>query len=193
MSHQVISFWRPIDPNGFLGQWYESQFDLRAEDINKFPFEITKLNIFRDYKISVLKKLCNNVFLNVEQFMMMGKAALFNDREIFQKMKGTPSPKTLKALGRKVKNFDEERWKRYSQDLVIIGNYLKFNKIPELKELILSTENKILVEGSPYDKIWGVGIRFDHKNINDPLKWKGQNKLGKSLMYVRSILYAQQV
>lgn len=184
----VISFWRPTDPHGEFGQWYVSNFTLSVEIMNLFPLEIQNLNLITE-KPHVLNKLCEQqIFNTAEKFMMMGKASLFEDDEIFDKMKIINDPARLKMLGRKVSDFDQDLWELYCMDIVKIGNYLKFSQKNTLKQKLLNTKKSVLVEGSPMDKVWGVGLRYDDPKINDPTKWKGTNYLGKCLMYVREIL-----
>lgn len=71
---------------------------------------------------------------------------------------------------------------------VYTGNLLKFSQNEELKQKLLDTENKILVEASPYDKIWGIGLSVSDKDFYNPILWKGENLLGKILMKVRNTL-----
>jgi ribA/ribD-fused uncharacterized protein len=118
----------------------------------------------------------------------MGKAALFRDDATFRKMGADDSPKNQKALGRSVNNFDGDTWDKYCRDIVKMGNYLKFSQNGDLKKYIRDTGESLLVEGSPLDKIWGVGMRFDDPNINDERNWKGTNYLGECLMFVRAIV-----
>lgn len=185
---QFITFWRPTDQYAWLGQWYKSDFYLTPEIIEEFPKEIMSLDLFND-KYDTLEKLLQQESYNTaEKFMMMGKAALFGDDVIFEKMSSTISPSEHKSLGQKVKNFDENIWKMYSRDIVKIGNYLKFSQNTDLKDKLLGTHSAELVEGSPCDRIWGVGMRFDNPLINDKSNWKGLNYLGECIMYVRDIL-----
>lgn len=94
-----------------------------------------------------------------------------------------PGPKAIKALGRKVPNFDEEVWKKERSRIVVQGNYYKFTQNPDLKAQLLETGDRELVEASPLDRIWGVG--FGAKNVPARrAKW-GLNLLGKALMEVR--------
>ena len=180
-----IAFWRPDDPYNYMGQWYVSDFKFNNDDIINLPNYITSLSLYTN-KINVVNKLGSNIIYNsAEKFMMMGKAALFDDDFIFNKMLNTDSPKTQKALGRKVKNFDEHTWNAYNKDIVILGNYLKFSQNEILKNNLESTKSKVLIEGSPLDKIWGVGLRFDDPDIQYKNKWKGTNYLGECLEYVR--------
>lgn len=183
----MITFWRPSDQNGYLGQWYESKFILDKKIVKKFPNDIKELDLCNDKKY-VLKDMYDIEFTTAEKFMMMGKASLFKDYTIFDKMCNTDNPKDLKNLGRKVKNFDVNVWNFYSTDIVIIGNYLKFTQNRTLMKLLIETDKEKLVEGSPFDRIWGVGLRFDNPDIYDKSNWKGENLLGKCLMKVRRIV-----
>lgn len=183
----MITFWRPIDQNAYLGQWYESEFTMDKKIIKEFPIDIKELDLYVD-KQYVLNKMCNIDFTTAEQFMMIGKAALFKDDDVFDLMYKADNPKKLRELGRKVKDFDVDDWNCYRTDIVIIGNYLKFSQNNKLKKKLIATKKETLVEGSPTDKIWGVGMKFDNVLIYDKKNWKGQNLLGKCLMKVRKIL-----
>jgi len=126
------------------------------------------------------------VFNNTEQYMMAHKALLFGDAIIFLEIMDTSSPFTIKKLGRNIKKFDPKIWNDHKFNIVVEGNRLKFNQNPELMDVLLKTGNKTIVEASPYDKIWGIGITAE-KAINIPEnKWPGQNLLGHALMVVRS-------
>lgn len=121
----------------------------------------------------------------MEQFMMAKKAELFGDKEICSQILDCSEPKKIKALGRKVKNFDETIWNEVKYSIVLNGNYFKFTQNPELREFLLDTGDSILAEASPYDGIWGIKMRDTDENIFNPLKWKGENLLGFALMEVR--------
>lgn len=127
-------------------------------------------------------------FQYAEQFMMAKKAELFNDIETLNKIMTASDPRTIKKLGREVKNFDPEVWNEKKFEIVVQGNLAKFSQDPELQDFILSTGNKILVEASPYDKIWGIGLDEKSTDAISPERWKGQNLLGFALMKVRSII-----
>ena len=120
--------------------------------------------------------------------MMAGKARLFNDTEILEEIMDISSPKEVKALGRKIRNFDEHQWAEHRYKIVKQGNYLKFSQNADLKEFLLSTNNKIIAEASPYDAIWGIGLKKEHPDSIYPEKWKGLNLLGFALMEVRDEL-----
>ncbi len=123
-----------------------------------------------------------------EQYMMAEKARVFNDAEILAKILASSTPKDIKALGREVKNFDGKKWSAVSKDIVVKGNLHKFAQNMELFKFLHDTGNKVLVEASPYDTIWGIGMRKSEDGITNPHNWKGLNKLGFALMEVRDLL-----
>jgi ribA/ribD-fused uncharacterized protein len=123
------------------------------------------------------------IFMCCEQFMMYNKAILFGDIKIANKILQETSPKKIKSLGRKVCNFDENIWNENKEKIVFKGNFLKFTQNENLKRILIETQNKMLIEASPYDKIWGIGISKTQA-ING-VKWKGLNLLGNILMDVR--------
>ena len=120
--------------------------------------------------------------------MMEQKALLFGNVEIAQKIMETEDPSVHKALGREIVGFVEEIWNQHKYQFVLNANMAKFSQNEPLKEFILSTGSKILVEASPYDKIWGIGMRASDENITNPSLWQGQNLLGIALMEVRETL-----
>jgi ribA/ribD-fused uncharacterized protein len=123
-----------------------------------------------------------------EHWMMVAKAKLFGDLEILEKMLTTSSPADVKKLGRKVKNFEPILWETHKYNIVVEGNLHKFSQHPVLKRFLLNTAENILVEASPLDTIWGIGMAADHPEINDPSSWRGENLLGYALMEVRDKL-----
>ena len=116
---------------------------------------------------------------------MAHKAHLFSpdDTTTFDRIMASTSPAEQKALGQKVPNFDEDIWVAHRFEIVKWGNYLKFSQNKELKELLLGTGERELVEASPRDKIWGVG--FAAKNAEENRARWGQNLLGLALMAAR--------
>lgn len=127
-------------------------------------------------------------YKTAEHYMMAQKAKLFQDGEIFQKILQTETPDQAKALGRKVQNYDEELWKTKRFDIVVQGNLAKFSQHKDLKDFLLSTKNKVLVEASPVDRVWGIGLPADHADAMNPEVWQGLNLLGFALMEVRKQL-----
>lgn len=123
-----------------------------------------------------------------EHYMMAEKAKLFQDDNIFQQIIASKHPNDAKKLGRKVKGYDDTVWLKYRFDIVVVGNLAKFSQHTELKNFLLDTQQRILVEASPVDKIWGIGLSQDDPRANDPRQWQGLNLLGFALMQVRSQL-----
>ncbi|GAB2841073.1 NADAR family protein [Ferruginibacter profundus] len=117
-----------------------------------------------------------------EHWMMAQKALLFKDEEQYQNIISTDSPAKAKKLGRLVKNFEGELWGAKAFAFVVEGNLHKFSQHENLKQFLLHTGNRVIVEASPFDKIWGIGTKTHEA---DPLKWKGVNLLGFALMEVR--------
>ncbi|WP_419494349.1 NADAR family protein [Chryseobacterium bernardetii] len=128
------------------------------------------------------------VYKTAEHYMMAGKARLFNDAEILEKILQASTPNQVKALGRKVKNFDPNVWNEHKYEIVKQGNLLKFSQNNKYKDFLLSTGDKILVEASPYDAIWGIGMLETDPRAENPLLWNGENLLGFALMEVRDEL-----
>jgi ribA/ribD-fused uncharacterized protein len=131
-----------------------------------------------------------NTFGCAEQFMMHGKAVLFGDAEIAAKILAADQPRTHKALGRQVRNFDDAMWKREREAIVMAGNRAKFTQNPELRDKLLATRGTTLVEASPRDRIWGIGLAATDPRALDAKQWRGQNLLGKILTALREELLA---
>lgn len=129
-------------------------------------------------------------FTCAEQYMMHGKAKLFDDAETGAQILAADHPREHKALGRKVKRFDDAVWKRERERIVKAGNRAKFTQNADLLQLLLDTRGTTLVEASPYDKIWGIGLAATDPRAQDPATWKGQNLLGKILTELRDELAA---
>lgn len=121
----------------------------------------------------------------MEQYMMAEKAKLFNDKVVLQEIMNSTDPRKIKALGRKVRDFDEEIWNSRKYSIVLRGSYQKFIQDKKMREFLLSTEKKVLVEASPYDQIWGIGMSANDPEVSNPLSWGGENLLGFALMEVR--------
>jgi ribA/ribD-fused uncharacterized protein len=126
-----------------------------------------------------------------EQFMMAEKARLFGDEATRARILATDSPREHKALGRTVAHFDTATWQDACLDIVVRGNLAKFGQNPEMRAALLATGDKLLVEASPLDRIWGVGLRADDPRIHDRSQWPGRNLLGEALMRVRAELRDQ--
>lgn len=130
-------------------------------------------------------------FSSAEQYMMWGKATTFDDARSAQVILGATNPSKIKKLGRGVTGFDAQEWARVSHGIVYRANLAKFGQNEELRDYLLSTKDRILVEASPVDKIWGAGISAEDERIGKPSQWPGTNKLGFILMAVRAKLAAE--
>ena len=125
-------------------------------------------------------------FKNSEQAFMWYKAQVFSDVETMELIQKESNPKLVKALGRQVKNFNDAMWNELRFDKMVYVNELKFSQNPYYGQILKNTGTRILVEASPYDKIWGVGLLETDPLIYDEKNWKGLNLLGKALIEVRS-------
>ncbi len=133
-------------------------------------------------------KIAEFAYPTAEHWMMASKARLFADNESLQQILESADPKTAKALGRQVKNFDDKIWKENCLRLVTEGNLAKFSQNEALCAFLLNTEDQVLVEASPYDRIWGIGLAAADEKAKHPATWQGQNLLGFALMDVRAAL-----
>jgi len=162
LSHEgreMILFFQPDGPSGFLSQFYPSPFT--------------------DAEIGT-------TFSCAEQYMMACKAQLMNDSKSFDKILVTSSPRELKRLGSRVFRFDSKLWDSAKGDIVHRANLLKFNSTPLLTQALLETGDAYLAEASPTDRVWGIGLDAASARLGMP--WKGENLLGKILMTVRASL-----
>lgn len=164
-KQKQISFWghhpkaEGIIDQTCLSQWYKAEFQIGVERYS-----------------------C------MEQYMMAQKAKLFGDKETLEKIMCAEEQAVIKQLGREVKRFDSKIWDLFKLPIVMTGNYYKFAQITELRHYLLGTGDAWLVEASPYDRIWGIGLGADDKNVDNPNVWKGSNLLGFALMEVRDEL-----
>lgn len=129
-----------------------------------------------------------NRYLTAEHFMMAEKSRLFEDQEATQKVVLAKTPGEAKRIGREVKGFDEEIWLQHRFDIVVKANLVKFSQNSDLKNYLLNTGERVLVEASPVDSIWGVGLAADDPLVESPESWQGLNLLGFALMEVREQL-----
>lgn len=130
-------------------------------------------------------------YRTAEHFMMAEKARLF-DGCLLEHILEAKTPAEAKKLGRQVKNFENSIWESKRFEIVVQANLLKFGQNEALKAFLLATGDRILVEASPVDKIWGIGMAVNHPEVENPSKWEGLNLLGYALMEVRSQLAAKE-
>jgi ribA/ribD-fused uncharacterized protein len=122
-----------------------------------------------------------------EQYMMAMKAKHFGDKESLSKIMAAENPAVQKAIGRQVKNFNAKEWSRVARSYVLRGTKAKFDAHPVMKEALLSTGERMIVEASPTDCIWGIGLPLQSRDIFDLNKWRGSNWLGLCIMEVRKM------
>ncbi len=156
---KIICFHSPDEDNGYLSNWYLSDF------------------------------IVNGVsFSSMEQFMMYRKAVCFNDETVAEQILSTSDVAKIKALGRRVSNYDESMWNGIRQITVYEGLLAKFSQNEDLKAKIKATGNAILAECAVKDRIWGIGLSMKNPDRFNKAKWNGQNLLGYALMMVRERL-----
>ncbi|GCB45675.1 hypothetical protein SNL152K_2966 [Streptomyces sp. NL15-2K] len=127
-------------------------------------------------------------YATAEHWMMAGKARLFEDPEAERRVLAAEHPAEAKKAGRLVRGFDEAIWERERFGLVVEGSVHKFAAHDELREFLLNTGDRVLVEASPVDRVWGIGLAADDEAAQDPERWRGPNLLGFALMEARDRL-----
>lgn len=153
---KVICFHNPEEENGYLSNWYLSDFTVG--DVR---------------------------YTSLEQYMMHQKALRFRDENITAQILATDDVAHIKELGRMVSGYDNHVWNGMRQVIVYEGLLAKFTQNEELKRVLLDTGDAVLAEAAVNDLIWGIGLSMkDPKRLN-PREWKGQNLMGYALMLVR--------
>lgn len=153
---RIICFHNPDEENGFLSNWYLSDFEIN-----------------------------NITFSSMEQYMMYQKAICFHDQKSASQISKTNDVAEIKALGRLVSGYDDHYWNGVRQIIVYEGLRAKFSQNETLKKLLTDTDDAILAECAVKDKIWGIGLSMHHQDRFDRSKWQGRNLLGYALMCVR--------
>lgn len=124
-------------------------------------------------------------YATAEHWMMASKARLFGDGDALAQVLGPTTPAEAKAIGRTVKDYDDDAWSRARFSAVLQGNVAKFGAHADLRAFLVGTGTKVLVEASPRDCIWGIGMGASNDSASIPAKWRGQNLLGFALMEAR--------
>lgn len=127
-------------------------------------------------------------YATAEHWMMASKARLFGDAEAERKAIEARSPGAAKTAGRLVRGFDDAIWERERFAIVRSGSVHKFGQNAALRDFLLATGDRVLVEASPRDRIWGIGLAVDDERAQDPARWRGLNLLGFALMEAREEL-----
>ena len=123
---------------------------------------------------------------------MYGKAVLFGDRARAASILSAATPKEMKALGRAVEGFDPDVWELFRAGIVTTGSYAKYTQNPNLCTTLMATRGTTLVEASPYDKVWGIGLAENDPRSRDRSQWRGLNLLGQVLTRVREAIAFEQ-
>lgn len=129
-------------------------------------------------------------YATAEHFMMAAKARCFDDTAALGRILAAASPKEAKRIGRTVRGYDDAVWAARRFDAVVMGNTAKFSSTPRLRSFLLETGDDVLVEASPVDRVWGIGLAWDAPAACRPREWRGQNLLGFALMAARDRLRA---
>ncbi len=127
-------------------------------------------------------------YATAEHCMMAEKARLFGDHRAYAQILAASHPEVAKKLGRTVQGFEEQRWVQQRDAIVVQGNMAKFGQHAALRRFLVQTGERILVEASPVDRVWGIGLAADAPAATRPAQWRGLNLLGFALMQVRAHL-----
>ena len=130
-------------------------------------------------------------YLTAEHYMMAEKARFFRDLETRDKIIKAPHPGAAKKLGRQVRGFDEMQWRAARFEIVVRANREKFSQNDPIRAFLLGTKARVLVEASPVDRVWGIGLAADDDGASRPEQWRGLNLLGFALMEVREQLQGE--
>jgi len=155
----------------------------------RVPGQIDKSCLSNWYPASF--EVDGQAYPSVEHYMMASKARLFGDQAREHQVLKASSPGEAKSIGRKVRGFEEETWRKHRFQIVTDGCVAKFLQNLDLKEFLLTTGSRVLVEASPVDRIWGIGMASDDPNSLKPSHWRGENLLGFALMQARTRLNEQ--
>ena len=155
-----------------------------AAEANKEKFTFFWAGTFSQWAASPFK-IDGVAFNTAEQYMMYKKALLFHDYKQAGKIMETSNPRSQKQLGKEVMGFEKARWERYCKGYVYDASYAKFTQNPKMLQELLDTEGTSLVEASPEDKIWGIGLTADNPKAMSRDTWNGTNWLGEVLNAVR--------
>lgn len=160
-ARSYVFFWKPSEPLGYLGNWYPAAFEANGV-----------------------------LYPTSEHYMMYAKAMLMGDESVAAQILASPDPGVVKKLGQTVSPWNEALWIENRNRIMFEACLAKFSAHADLRASLLATGNAVLVEASPFDRIWGIGMGASHRDAENPAKWKGMNLLGEALMKVRDRLAA---
>lgn len=182
-TDKFVIFW-----GGIFSNWAMTPFDGRSA-YPEFRRMLDDLGIAGQPEgIEITNRLRGKRYESGEQWMMSCKAWLMGDLETLKAIHDIRNPKEAKALGRRIKPFDAKLWEKAGEAAVIAGSIAKFTSSERMRQEILDTGDLMLVEGSPFDSLWGIGIDWREKAAEDPAQWKGRNLLGKCLVAAREVI-----
>ncbi|MQY27756.1 NADAR family protein [Nocardia aurantia] len=127
-------------------------------------------------------------FRTAEHYMMWRKAILFGDTASADRVLNAEHPREVKSLGRQISGFDDILWQAHRFEIVVAGSAAKFAQHEDLRQYLTDTGDRVLVEASPVDRIWGIGLAADDPRAAEPTRWEGLNLLGFALMEARAAL-----
>ena len=127
-------------------------------------------------------------YLTAEHWMMAEKARLFRDEEALARVLVAKTPAEAKKIGREVRDYDDVAWGKTRLEAVVRGNVAKFGAHDDLRAFLLATKQRVIVEASPRDRIWGIGMGASNPDARLPARWRGRNLLGFALMEARERL-----
>lgn len=114
-------------------------------------------------------------YRTAEHFMMAGKARLFEDLEALNRILNAKTPGEAKGIGREVRGFSPEMWEAECLSIVTNGSIAKFSSSAELRAYLLGSKDRVLVEASPRDRIWGIGMGRNNPLVERPSQWRGRS------------------
>ena len=173
-------------------QKLEELLAMESSEINK-NFTFFWKGPLSQWSYSPFRDNTGKIFSCAEQYMMYCKALLFGDTETAEHIMRTPTPREMQALGRRVFGFAQKIWDEKCEKFVYEGNCLKFRQNPKHREELFKTAGTTLVEASPIDRIWGIGLNEEIAKVTSPEKWQGKNLLGKILTRVRDDLMKEGI
>ena len=130
----------------------------------------------------------NDTFHSVEQYFQYNKASAAKDEISMFNIMQAPTPRKCKEIGDRVKLFDSNIWEKECKTVMYNGCLSKFQQNPKLRDFLLKTGTRTLVEASSRDLYWGAGLSLRNPNLKNPSLWRGKNNLGEVLMEVRQAL-----
>ena len=127
-------------------------------------------------------------YRTAEHFMMAEKARLFDDQHHLNLILQAVTPAEAKKLGRQVRGFQDDLWNDRGVEIVTRGSIAKFGSDNALRDYLVGTGDRVLVEASPRDRVWGIGMGRNNPAVEQPSQWRGKNLLGFALMQARAEL-----